>query len=248
MDLHDDAPGDEAVPFDLRCEGCGADINAPDKLFEVRNHAFVPHADYMLTEIHCLSCGTRNDAAAWIIDRREARKALETVRGPLDMTPASMALLDRYLRMVEGYRQQWESFYRLGAEDDWREVDFSGIDPDLSGRRGVVIPARALAAARGCRKAAAAHPDEGPPGALRVTWFNCVLSLDEMPEARQPYALHLSVHNTLTSGALSEVQQSFLLSLVFTPGEVPFVWTEPGESDPLTHFYLGSDSTDLNEC
>jgi hypothetical protein len=162
------------------------------------------------------------------------------------------------MKLVENYRQQWEAFYSLHvAPEDRPAVDFSAIDLDPSGERWVAVPAQVLAAARGMRKAVATRPgEEVPPGFLRVGQFNCLLSFDgtpsfnntRPPDDPMPYALHLSVMNTLAPGSLSAAEETFLLSLFYVPGERPFLRGQPGQTVPVIHYYLGADLPELNEC
>lgn len=250
MDSNREASRGEFVAFDLICSGCGADVNAPDKEFWMGNLAFPPHADYALSEVRCLTCDMRVDLCLWIVSKEEWLKDLAAEgASPEVLAPDAVAVLDRYLKLVENYRRQWETFYGLDWERGLPEIDFSSLDLDFSGERWPSMRAEVLAAARGMRKAVATRPGEGDaPGMLRVGQFQCILSFDEISDDPMPYALHLSVMNRLTPGMLSAAEEAFLLSLFYVPGERPFLRAQPGQTVPVTHYYLGADSPELNEC
>lgn len=69
-----------------------------------------------------------------------------------------------------------------------------------------------------------------------------------MPQAAYPYALHLSVGNHVIPDHLPNPELHWLLSLFFTPGEVPFLLAEPGRTVPVIHYYLPAYSPELNQC
>jgi len=190
------------------------------------------------------------DLCLWIVSKEQWLKDLAAEGGASEvLAPDAVAVLDRYLKLVENYRRQWETFYGLDWEKELPEIDFSSLDLDFSGERWPSMRAEVLAAARGMRKAVATRPgEEDPPGLLRVGQFQCILSFDGTPDDPMPYALHLSVMNRLTPGMLSTAEEAFLLSLFYVPGERPFLRAQPGETVPVTHYYLGADSSELNEC
>jgi hypothetical protein len=105
-----------------------------------------------------------------------------------------------------------------------------------------------LAAARGLRQAVAERPGAQPPGRVRLGSYRCVLSFDETPRAPYPYALHLSVGNDVLPGVLPPYELHWLISLYFTPGEVPLLLTRPGQTVPVVHFHLPAYTPELNEC
>jgi len=106
----------------------------------------------------------------------------------------------------------------------------------------------ALAAARGLRQAVAQRPGVQPPGVILLGSYRCVLSFDETPQAPYPYALHVSVGNDLLAGVLPTYELHWLVSLFFTPGEVPLLLTQPGQTVPVVHYYLPAYTPDLNPC
>lgn len=253
-----DAPRSEArAPFRLCCDGCAADIDAPDKEFALRAFVLVADADYALREVHCMSCGATTDAAVWLISKDDL---VAESGGDLEQayTPGSVALIDRYLKLVEQARQGWEQIY--GHDDELPECDLSEVlFAEPSERQAVAFPARVLAAARGLRLAVETHPLEDPPGMLRIGQFNCLLSIEDpsrraldaaiaseedmagRPErepGRRPWCLHLSVNNARDPGSFSKAEQLCLLSLFFTPTEVRLVRGMPGVRLPVIHFYL----------
>jgi len=105
-----------------------------------------------------------------------------------------------------------------------------------------------LAAARGLRQAVADRPGAQPPGIVLLGQYKCVLSFDETPQASYPYALHLSVGNTVVPGHLPSYALHWLVSLFFTPGEVPLLLAQPGQTVPVVHYYLPAYEPDLNPC
>lgn len=89
-------------PFPWVCSRCGADIDAPDQVFEFANSALVPGAAYTLLEIRCLTCSHVSDAAVWVVDRREFVKETQGDSDPEAIgEPGQLALLDRYLVLQE---------------------------------------------------------------------------------------------------------------------------------------------------
>ncbi len=224
----------------LVCPRCGVDSDTED--FEIFNPAFVPHADYVLIEGKCLTCGMTADLALWLINKQEFLEGQSADY----LTADSVSILDRYLTMVEESRREWENVY--DREPALHEKDLSQEHIELSSTRFRAISAQLLAAARGLRKVVFDHPGCPPIGILRLGHFNCALSLDETPSAVWPYALHLSVGNICAPGKFSGIEQAFLASLFFTPGEVGSLRAEPGQTQPLIHFYSGADSLELNQC
>ncbi len=241
-------PLDLSHGFAFVCPGCGADADTEESSFLVACVAFVPHSEFMLLELHCETCGLVSDLCAWPLPRdRISKRDAPTGEDVASDTPETLALLDRYYRLVEESRLEWEALY---ARECYREPGLHGVDLTkdhvaLTTRRLTAIAARVLAAARGCRKAVAAHPGLDPTGLLKVGAFRCTLSLDETPEALHPDALHLCVSGGLGLGTLSPLEQGFLVSLFYTEEERPLIWSKEGEtSRPVTHFFVGCPSRD----
>jgi hypothetical protein len=176
-----DAPGrDGRAPFAWSCPGCGADIDAPDQVFEVTAAALVPHANYLLVAVRCHTCERRTDAAVWI-DRSALARQAEA--GPGDLAPEvpeSAALLDRYRAMVEESQARWER--ALGREEWVIEAEHASLHLEFETTRCTAVPARVVAEARGWRKALERQWGQlAPPvGALQVGHLLCVLSEDPM--------------------------------------------------------------------
>ncbi len=237
LDLGPPQPLDLSHGFAFVCPGCGADADAEESGFQVACAAFLPHSAFLLLELHCETCDLVSDLCAWPFRHTGEDAASDT--------PETVALLDRYSRLVEKSRLEWEALY---ARECFRDPGLHGIDltkhPVVpTTRRMTAIAARVLAAARGCRKAVAAHPGLDPTGLLKVGAFRCTLSLDETPEALHPYTLHLSVSGSLGLGTLSPLELGILVSLFYTAEERPRIWSkEGGISRPVTHFFVGCPS------
>jgi len=233
---------DERAPLHFLCPGCGADSDAEDKVFEFGNPAFVPDADYVLIDVRCGTCGTRTDFAVWLVDKKDFLRE-PGASGELSdaISPDAVAMLDRYHSLVEEYHRQWEDFYR--SEPELHEMDLSTVSIEIPTETRITsIPSVALAAARGLRKAALAHPGMPPVGLLQIGHFGCLVSFDEPTAEARPHILHLSVKNALTPGWLSAAEQRFVLSLCFAPGEWPSIVGEGGQIAPVIHYYLEAGS------
>jgi hypothetical protein len=98
------------------------------------------------------------------------------------------------------------------------------------------------------RQVVAKRPGLQPPGVILLRSYRCVLSFDATPQAPYPYALHLSVGNSVIPGHLPNPDLHWLLSLFFTPAELPFLLAEPGRTVPVMHYYLPAYTPDLNAC
>lgn len=241
-------PLDLSHGFAFVCPGCGADADTEESSFLVACVASVPHSEFMVLELHCETCGLVSDLCAWPLLRNLVSKGdAPTGEDVTSETPGTSALLDRYSRLVEESRREWEALY---ARECYREPGLHSIDLTTdhvvpTTRRLTAIAARVLAAARGCRKAVAAHPGLDPTGLLKVGSFRCTLSLDETPGALHPYALHLSVSGISRLGTLSPLEQGFLISLFYTEEERSLLWTKEGETfRPVTHFFVSCPSWD----
>jgi hypothetical protein len=236
------SPGQpEPGPFRVLCPQCAADSDSPDILFTIRTFATAPHTDFVLAEIGCGACGTDFDVGLW------PRPVLEE-EGPLVEPPDAAGLRGRYLRMVEDYRRQWEAFYQ--EDPPAGEIDFSADFLEPREDRLTTLPVRALAAARGLRKAVAAHPGSLPVGFLRIGWYNCVMSLDEDRSGPLPYELCLSVNHGLAAPViLPQIELRFLSSIFFLPDEWAFLTCSPGSMTPVTFFRVGlSSPEEATEC
>jgi hypothetical protein len=241
------SPAGESAPLHFICPTCGADSDDEDKVLELGNPAFVPRADYGLLAVRCRGCGTVTDFAIWLINREQFLQE-QRHSGELSDTisPDAMEILDRYHRLVKVYCDQWNTSNR--GEPDLCEIDMSALTIHMpTPTRTTSIPAGVLAAARGLRKAAVTHPGLTPAGMLRVGHFACLLSLDGAHSEGRPYVLHLSAANGLTPGRLSTAEERFVLSLFFTPDELPLVWCEQGKLQPIIHYYLKAASPDIKE-
>ena len=182
----DEAPaaGNGLHPFKVVCPQCDADSDTQD--FELRTAAPAPHADFLLAEIRCESCGAVTDFAVWVPMMQEFLEKSGLSEHP---HPQGVALLDRYLGLVAAYRQEWDEQYASCTDPyelNRHEIDLSQTAVEVSDTRLSAIPARVLAAARGLRQAAAALPGETPVGRLTIGPFTCVVSFDESPNAAFP--------------------------------------------------------------
>jgi hypothetical protein len=233
------------APFHFACTGCGADIDAPDRGFTLGPMALVPHANHALISVGCLTCEADHDLALWTMDQPRfiSEVGPEAFQGN---DPHVTALLERYEDLVQTYRSELDGQYEEG--EGGPEVDCSAIAIEVLTDRFFARPMAVLAAARGLREAFAQRPGAQPPGVVLLGAYRCILSFDETPEAPSPYALHLSVGNGVIPGHLPTPDLHWLLSLFFTPGEVPFLLAEPGRTVPVLHYYLPAYTPELNAC
>lgn len=274
MERGSEVPEPDRNAFHLFCPRCSADSDAEDKVFHYRNPAPVPDANFLLMEIYCDTCQQDFDVGLWPIDpERFAQKENEAGELRRYETPDAMVILNRYLGMIEVSRRKWEVVYKRKAKGDRGHLGIyyprAYVDP--SETRLTAIPARCLAAARGLRKAVAAHPGQDPVGPLQVGAFRCVLSLEETQTPSAPCCLHLSVSDSslprtpaaqetmLVSPLLfapterdlrtpTAPETEFLASLFYTPAERPFLTFEAGQSLPVTHIRLGHRTLEQREC
>lgn len=233
------------APFRLSCTGCGADIDAPDRYFTLGPVALVPHANHALLSIRCLTCETDHELALWTIDQQRFISEL----GPEAFQPDDLRvveLLERYEQLIRQHRRDVDAQYE--QQEGWPALDLSGLDVEIQTDRFFTPPMLALAAARGLRHAVAARPGAPPPGIALLGQYKCVLSFDETPQASYPYALHLSIGNAVAPGRLPTCELHWLVSLFFTPGEVPLLLPQPGQTVPVIHYYLPAYEPDLNPC
>jgi hypothetical protein len=56
------------------------------------------------------------------------------------------------------------------------------------------------------------------------------------------------VGNAEIPGHLPRYEIYWLLSLFLTPGEVPLLVMQPGQTVPVVHYYLPAYTPDLNAC
>ena len=229
----------------MTCTGCGADIDAPDRYFTLGPMALVPHANLALIAVRCLTCETDHELVIWTVDQQ--RFISEAGPGAFQMNdPQVIALMERYENLAQTYRRELDEQYEQA--EGWPEVDLSAVAVEILTDRFFARPMAVLAAARGLRHAVAQRPGVQPPGVVLLGSYRCILSFDATPQAPYPYALHLSVGNGVSPGHLPNPELHWLLSLFFTPGEVPFLLAEPGRTVPVIHYYLPAYSPELNQC
>ncbi len=232
------------APVQFTCTGCGADVAAPERYFALGSLALVPHAHHVLMPLRCLTCQTDHDLVGWTIDQQ--RFISEAGPEAFPAGPQAVALMERYEQLVLAHRRELEAQYE--QLEGWPEVDLSGVDVEMQDNRFFPRPMAVLAAARGLRQAVAQRAGVQPPGVVRLGSYRCVLSFDETPRAPSPYALHLSVGNEVLPGLLPAYDLHWLVSLFFTPGEMPLLLTQPGQTVPVVHYYLPAYSPELNPC
>jgi hypothetical protein len=237
------------APVPSICAACGA-ANVPDRAFVFGAMALVPHANQLLVSVRCLTCGTDYDIAIWTIDRQGfiSEVGVEILEAATKIE--AVGLLARYHSLVERYRHEIGGWYECPETRTERDrfmvsakFALNWVDPVLT-----AVPMAVLAVCRGIRQTVAARPGAQPPLALRLGHYRCAVSFDETPARPYPYALHVSVGNDAVSGHLPRLEQLWLLSLFFTPGELPLLETEPEQTVPVIHFYLPAYSPALNPC
>ena len=248
-----DSAGPQASlhPFRVFCPSCGADSDADGQDFTFDNPTFIPYSDFMLSEIGCLTCKEKFDICFWPVDHESFSRSLPSDGEPLDATdPQILATLNRYERLIEASRQEWEGYYERGWD---KEVGQHGMDlsqehvvPETT--RLTAANARVLAACRGLRKAVSAHPGQAPVAILQLGPFNCALSLEVAPSPPFAYTLHLSVSHSLLLGTLNDPETAFLVSRFFSPEERSSLLREEGQNAPVTHFRLPCTSSDVVVC
>jgi hypothetical protein len=244
-------PQADPHPFRVFCPSCGADSDTEGQDFTVDTPAFVPHGDLMLSEIGCLTCKEKFDICFWPVDHESLSRSLVAGGDPLHSAdPQILAVLDRYERLVEASRREWEGYYERGWD---KEVGQHGMDlsqeyvaPQTT--RLTAANARVLGACRGLRKAVSGHPGEDPVAILQLGPFNCALTLELAPGPPLPYNLHLSVSHSLLLGTLNDLEATFLVSLFFSPEERSSLLREEGQHAPVTHFRLPCTSSDLDRA
>lgn len=246
-----EAPEDQRVepathaPFHLRCTGCGADIDSPDRYFTLGPMALVHQANHALISVRCLTCETHHDLAIWTVDQqRFISEAGPEAFPPQD--PHVLELVNRYDQLIQQHRCDIEA--QFGQQEGWPALDLSNLEVEIQTDRFFAPPMAALAAARGLRQAVAARPGAQPPGIVLLGQYKCVLSFDETPQTPYPYALHLRVGNAVAPGCLPTCEIHWLVSLFFTPGEVPLLLAQPGQTVPVIHYYLPAYEPELNPC
>lgn len=243
------ATGGAGAPIPSICAGCGAD-NAPDRTFAFGAMALVPHANQLLVSVRCLTCGTDYDIAIWAIDRQGfiSEVGLEILEAATKTE--AVALIGRYRGLVERYRHEIDGWYECPETrtDRDRFVVNANFAPDRVDSALMAVPMAVLAVCRGIRRVVAARPGTQPAVELRLGHYRCAVRFDETPARQYPYAFHVSVGNDAVSGHLPRLEQLWLLSLFFTPGELPLLETEPAPTMPVIHFYLPAYSPALNPC
>jgi hypothetical protein len=235
----------ELAPLPLTCTGCGADIDAPDREFVLGPLALVPYANQALVSVRCLTCETDHDVALWTLDQQlfisETGSPMLEGAGSAE----ALALLERYHAAVDRYRRDAEARYDVPGTPV--EVDLSEVEVAVPADRFAAAPMAALAACRGIRQVVAARPGAEPPAVLLLGHYRCIVSVDRTPERPYPH-MHVSVGNAAVPGHLPEREQYWLLSLFFTPGEMPFLDAEPGRTVPVLHYYLPAYAAELDLC
>jgi hypothetical protein len=156
------------------------------------------------------------------------------------------ALVERYHALVAAFRHKADDQYEIPGGPV--ELDQSTVNVTIEPDRFAALTMAVLAAARGLRHAVAARLGMEPPAALLLGPYRCIVSFDQTPGRRYPYALHVSIGNAALPGHLPARDLEWLLSLFFIPAEMPFLEAEPGQTVPVIHYYLAAYSTDLNPC
>jgi hypothetical protein len=243
----DDCSNSGRAPFPLLCFECGADIDAPDQLFECGVFAPVPHTEHVLMTVSCLTCGYVHELALGLFDRKAIQEAGEEL-AQLDgeRRADTLALVERYRAAVTGFRRIVER--QLAESEELPTIDLRFLELAFQPRRCIAVAMEALAACRGLREAVAERPGLLPPVRLVLGRYLCVLSFDKIDGRPHPWALHLSISNWVAPGHLPPADLRWLLSLFFSAGEVPFLETQPGVTKPLTHYWLPAYEPELNAC
>jgi hypothetical protein len=226
----------EPNPFRLFCHGCGADADAPDAEFLLESLALVMDADLSLAETHCKTCDMATDVVLWPSEPGLVRALAEAG----DPEPGEAMLLGRYTTLVDGFERQIRAHHSAWTETEEMEpllatLDLGGIDlqrllaPPVD--RPLAVPAAALAAVRGARRAIEAEAHPSLHARIRIGHLTSVLSLDEGA------VLHLSVSG-VAGTTPKPIEQHLALALCFEPGERLRLTGKPGDVVPVIHFYL----------
>lgn len=221
----------------LFCARCGADADAEDAEFLLATAALPPEAGLPLLETHCESCATTTDAVLWPSEPGAVARALAEAGEP---EPGTVALLGRYATVVDGFAERVRAQHAAwaGTEDVglcMTQLDLEGLDlerllaPPVE--RPLAVPAVALAAVRGARRAVEAERDAALHVRIRIGHLTCVLPLDPGP------LLHLSV-SSVGATTPSPVEQHLALALCFESSERLRLTGQPGQILPVVHFYL----------
>jgi hypothetical protein len=227
----------EPSPLRLFCHGCGADADAADAVFVLGSLALVVEADLPLVATQCKSCETATDVVLWPSEPGLVARVLAAGRDP---ERGEAALLGRYSALVDGYERQVRAQHAAWTETDdlgpfVTTLDLDGVDlqrllaPPLD--RPLAVPAAALAAVRGARRAVEAAAEPSLHARVRIGHLTVVLSLDPGD------ILHLSV-SSVAGTAPAPVEQHLALALGFEPSERLRLSARPGEVVPVVHFYV----------
>ena len=230
------------APGSGSCAGCEADDRA-DWTFVVAAVVPAPHTTQLLVSVRCLTCGRDHDLAVWAIDRPRFISELGLgISGDAGKIAAA-ALVERYHGLLKRHHHQIGRAYKCRqgrAEHDTFEVNASyapgPVEPPMA------VPMAVLAVCRALRQVVAARPGAQPPVGLQLGDYRCEVSFDETPQRPYPYALHVSLGNGAMPGQLPRLDRLWLLSLFFTPGELPLLEIDPGR----VHHYLPAYSPNLD--
>ncbi len=233
----------EPSPFRLFCPACGADSDSADAVFVLESLALVVEADLPLLATQCKTCGTAADVVIWPSEPGLVGRVLAEGEGP---EPGEATLLGRYAALVDGFERQVRAQHAAWIETDDLEplmaaLDLEAVDlprllaPPLD--RALALPAAALAAVRGARRAVEAEADLGLHVRVGIGHLTVVFSL-EAGGVR-----HMSVSG-VGGTTPTTVEQHLALALCYDPSERLRLTARPGEVVPVVHFYLSGAELD----
>jgi hypothetical protein len=233
----------EPSPFRLFCHGCGAEADAADAVFVLEALAVVAGADLPLVATHCRTCETATDVVLWPSEPGLVARVLAEAGGP---ESGEAVLLGRYATLVDEFERQVRARHTAWAETEELDpfvatLDLDGIDlgrllaPPLE--RSLAVPAAALAAMRGARRAIEAAAHASLHARVRIGHLTSILSLDDGT------TLHLSVSG-VAGTTPSPLEQHLALALCFEPSERLRLSGKPGDVVPVMHFYLSRSPLD----
>jgi hypothetical protein len=118
------------APIHTFCPRCGADSDAPDRVFEIGDPVLAPRTDFLVSAVHCRTCDLWFDVALWVADARALLGAMGPEGAALEQPAAEgRALRGRYRGLIEASQERWERCYALALFFTPGERPFLSFEP-----------------------------------------------------------------------------------------------------------------------